>query len=85
MIWIDIVFLILIGLVAGFVKGTSGFASSLVAIPLLFRLGVSASGVVTMMITVNIILNLLLVNEHKESYNLKNIKTILPIIRKNKQ
>ena len=80
MIWIDIVFLILIGLVAGFVKGTSGFASSLVAIPLLFRLGVSASGVVTMMITVNIILNLLLVNEHKESYNLKNIKTILPII-----
>lgn len=80
MIWIDIVFLILIGLLAGFVKGTSSFGSSLVAIPLLFRIGVSAPAVVTMMITVNIALNLMLVNEHKEYYNLKNMKTIYPII-----
>lgn len=80
MIWVDIVFLILIGLVAGFVKGTSSFGSSLVAVPLLFRIGVSAPSVVTIMITVNILLNLMLINEHREYYNLKNIKTILPII-----
>jgi uncharacterized membrane protein YfcA len=80
MIWIDILFLILIGLIAGFVKGTSSFGSSLVAIPLLFRIGISASAVVTIMITVNIVLNLMLINEHKEYYNTKNIKTILPII-----
>lgn len=80
MILVDILLLILIGLIAGFVKGTSSFGSSLVAVPLLFRLGFNAAEVVTMMITVNIVLNLLLVNEHKKYYTFENVKTILPII-----
>ncbi len=80
MIWLDIAFLVLIGLIAGFVKGTSSFGSSLVAVPLLFKLGFTAPEVVTMMITVNIALNLMLVNEHKKYYTLDNVKIIFPII-----
>jgi uncharacterized membrane protein YfcA len=80
MIWIDISLLVLIGLVAGFVKGTSSFGSSLVAVPLLFRLGFTASEVVTIMITCNIALNLMLINEHKKYYTWENTRTILPII-----
>lgn len=77
---IDIVLILLIGFVAGTVKGTSSFGSSLVAIPLLFRIGFTAGEVVTIMITCNIVLNLLLVNEHKEYYSWSNTRKILPIV-----
>jgi uncharacterized membrane protein YfcA len=80
MIWIDILLLVLIGLTAGFVKGTSSFGSSLVAVPLLFRLGFTAFEVVTIMITCNIALNLMLINEHKKYYTWENTRAILPII-----
>jgi uncharacterized membrane protein YfcA len=55
------------GLTAGFVKGLSGFGTSLVAIPLLTRLyGYEDIGeIVIMLITVNIFLNVFLMIENK--------------------
>lgn len=74
------VLLVLVGVVAGFTKGTSGFGSSLVAIPLLSRLGFVPVEYVTMLIICNIVLNLLLVNEHRNYFTVDNVKKISPII-----
>lgn len=76
----EILFLVLIGLAAGFVKGASGFGSSLVAIPLLFLAGYSGAEAVTMMITTNIVLNVLLIYENRDYFHLETVKKIYPII-----
>lgn len=76
----EILYLVLIGLSAGMVKGTSGFGSSLVAIPLLFLAGFSSNEAVTMMITTNIILNVLLIYENKSYFHMDTVKKIFPII-----
>lgn len=73
-----IVYIILIGLAAGIVKGASGFGSSLVAIPLLSLLFVSNEPR-TMMITANVLLNILLIYENRSYFHLTTIKKILPL------
>jgi uncharacterized membrane protein YfcA len=77
---IPYILLFLVGLLAGLVKGTSAFGSSLFAIPLLFQLGFLPGEVVTMMITSNIVLNLMLVSEHKHYFNKETMREIMPII-----
>jgi len=76
----EILYLVLIGLTAGIVKGTSGFGSSLVAVPLLFIAGFTSSEVVTMMITSNIALNVMLIYENKSYFQIETVKKIYPII-----
>jgi uncharacterized membrane protein YfcA len=76
----EILLLVLIGLASGLVKGTSGFGSSLVAIPLLFLVGYTQGEIVTMMITCNIALNILLVYENKSYFHFETVKRIYPII-----
>ena len=76
----EILYLVLIGFTAGIVKGTSGFGSSLVAIPLLLWVGFIPDEAVTMMITSNIILNVLLIRENKDYFHMETIKKIYPII-----
>ena len=74
-----IIYILLIGLAAGIVKGASGFGSSLVAIPLLSLLFI---GTVprTMMITANVVLNTLLIYENRSYFKLSTIKKIFPLI-----
>jgi len=59
-----LVYIALASLLAGLVKGTSGFGSSLVALPLL-TLFYDTQTVVIMMLTFNVLLNFLLHFEHK--------------------
>jgi uncharacterized membrane protein YfcA len=75
-----ITYLILIGLFAGIIKGSTGFGSSLIAVPLLFLVGYTSGEIVTMMITTNIVLNILLIYENKSYFHLGTIKKIYPII-----
>lgn len=70
----ELVFLALIGLFAGLVKGTSGFGSSLVAFPLLV-LFIHEADVVIMMLTFNVILNTLLLFENR-AFEFGNLKKI---------
>lgn len=74
-------YIALIGITAGLVKGLSGFGSSLVALPLLLMvLGTdNYTQIVTMLITFNVILNILLIKENK-GYELSNLKGIYPIV-----
>ncbi|MCF7926368.1 MAG: sulfite exporter TauE/SafE family protein [Candidatus Izimaplasma sp.] len=75
-----IIFLViaLIALLAGVVKGVSGFGSSLVTIPLLV-LFLPIKEIVVMMITFNVVLNLLLLFENKD-FSLSFVKHVIPII-----
>ncbi len=73
-----IIYILLIGLFAGIVKGTTGFGSSLVAIPLLSLLFVSNEPR-TMMITANVVLNILLIYENRSYFRLETIKKIIPL------
>jgi uncharacterized membrane protein YfcA len=75
------VYIALIGIVAGMVKGISGFGSSLVTIPLLTMvLGVERiSEIVVIMISFNVILNLLLVKENN-ALKLSGIKDFYLIV-----
>ena len=73
-----IIYILLIGLASGIVKGASGFGSSLVAIPLLSLLFVSNEPR-TMMITANVVLNILLIYENRSYFHLSTIKKILPL------
>ncbi len=73
-----IIYISLIGLAAGIVKGASGFGSSLVAIPLLSLLYVSTEPR-TMMITANVILNILLIYENKSYFKKSTIIKIIPL------
>jgi len=76
-IWI---YVALIAIAAGIVKGVSGFGSSLVSIPLLsVVLGIDyIKEIVVVMITFNLLLNSLLLVEHKgfKPSNLKNVWVI---------
>lgn len=74
----ELLYLALIGLFVGLVKGTSGFGSSLVAFPLLVLI-YHETDVVIMMISFNVILNLLLLFENKafEFGNLNKIWVLL--------
>lgn len=76
----EIFYLVLIGLSAGMVKGTSGFGSSLVAVPLLFLVGFDKTEIVTMLITTNIAMNIMLMYENKKYFHVNTIKKIYPII-----
>ena len=75
------VYMACIGLAAGLVKGVSGFGSSLVTIPLLTMVfGVDRlEEIVVMMITFNVVLNILLMKENKafKMEHLQNIKLIV--------
>ncbi len=75
------VYIALIGVAAGLVKGLSGFGSSLVTIPLLLMvLGTeSYYEIVTILISFNVILNLLLVKENK-AYKISNLRNFYPIV-----
>lgn len=70
----ELVFIALIGLFAGIVKGTSGFGSSLVAFPLLLHF-YPESNVVVMLITFNVFLNTALLFEHND-IDIKALKHI---------
>jgi uncharacterized membrane protein YfcA len=76
----ELVLIALIGVAAGFVKGVSGFGSSLVTIPLLTMVyGVERiDEIVVMMITFNVFLNALLLVENKgfKVQSLKNVYLI---------
>ena len=74
-------YIALVGISAGLVKGLSGFGSSLMTIPLLLMvLGNDRyNEIVTILITFNVILNLLLVKENN-AFKAKNIKDIYPIV-----
>lgn len=74
-------YIALIGIAAGLVKGLSGFGSSLVTIPLLLMvLGEERyNEIVVILITFNVILNLLLVKENK-AYKIGNLKSFYPIV-----
>ena len=73
----EFVFLAIIGLSAGFVKGMSGFGSSLVAIPLLTILWGPdrIEEIVVIMITLNVVLNAILMLEHK-AFKLESLKGV---------
>lgn len=75
------VYIAIIGLTAGLVKGLSGFGSSLVTIPLLTMvLGPERiEEIVVIMITFNVVLNLVLVKENKalEKQNFKDFYLII--------
>jgi len=75
------VYMALIGLAAGLVKGVSGFGSSLVTIPLLTMVfGVDRlEEIIVIMITFNVVLNILLMKENKafKMEHLQNIKLIV--------
>lgn len=73
-----ILYIILIGLAAGMVKGASGFGSSLVAIPLLSLL-YTGTEPRTMMITANVILNVLLIYENRAYFKKATIIKIIPL------
>lgn len=73
-----IIYILLIGLFAGIVKGASGFGSSLVAIPLLSLLFLNNEPR-TMMITANVVLNILLIYENKDYFKLSTMKKIFPL------
>lgn len=75
------VYMALIGLAAGMVKGISGFGSSLVTIPLLTMVfGIERLGeIIVMMLTFNVILNLLLMKENK-AFKIEHIKNNLFIV-----
>lgn len=73
-----IIYIVLIGLAAGIVKGASGFGSSLVAIPLLSLLYTSTEPR-TMMITANVLLNVLLIYENRTYFKKSTIIKIIPL------
>ena len=75
------IYMAVIGLTAGMVKGISGFGSSLVTIPLLtIVFGVERLGeIVVMMITFNVVLNIILIKETK-AFNLEHIRSNLLIV-----
>lgn len=73
-----IIYIILIGLAAGIVKGASGFGSSLVAIPLLSIL-YTGTEPRTMMITANVILNIMLIYENRAYFKKDTIIKIIPL------
>lgn len=75
------IYMALIGVTAGMVKGISGFGSSLVTIPLLTMVfGIERLGeIVVMMITFNVVLNLLLMKENK-AFKLEHIKNNVFIV-----
>lgn len=75
----EILFLILIGFLSGSIKGASGFGSSLLAIPLLYLAGFTVGDAVLMMITCNVILNILLIYENRSYFHLDTVKKIYPI------
>lgn len=68
------VYIALAALLAGLVKGTSGFGSSLVALPLL-TIFYDTQTVVIMMLTFNVFLNFLLHFEHK-TFSLNHLKGV---------
>lgn len=74
-------YIALVGIAAGLVKGLSGFGSSLVTIPLLLMvLGEQRyDEIVVILITFNVILNLLLVKENN-AYKISNLKNFYPIV-----
>ncbi len=76
----ELILVALIGLTAGMVKGLSGFGSSLVTIPLLSKVyGVDRFVEITvMLITINVVLNILLMFENK-AFSLKSLEEVLPI------
>jgi len=75
------IYMALIGLAAGLVKGISGFGSSLVTIPLLTMVfGIDRlEEIVVMMITFNVVLNLLLMKENK-AFKIEHIQNNLFIV-----
>lgn len=75
------VYIALVGIAAGLVKGLSGFGSSLVTIPLLLMVlgNERYDEIVTILISFNVILNILLVKENK-AYKLSNLKNFYPIV-----
>lgn len=74
----DFLLIALIGLFSGTIKGSSGFGSSLVALPLLVFF-YPVSEVVVMMITINVLVNFIMLFENK-GFSLKYIKEIKFII-----
>ena len=73
----ELIYIALIAILAGLIKGVSGFGSSLVAMPLLTMVyGVDRiPEIVVMMITFNVVLNLLLLFENK-GFSLKSLNNI---------
>lgn len=69
-----LVYIAVAALLAGLVKGTSGFGSSLVALPLLTFV-FDTQTVVIMMLTFNVVLNFLLHFEHR-SFSLTHLKSV---------
>ena len=74
----EYIFIALIGLFAGHVKGITAFGSSLATIPLL-TFFYPIEEVVIMMLTFNVVLNILLLFEHK-GLSKSNIKYVYPIL-----
>jgi len=75
---IDLILIASIAIFAGFIKGSSGFGSSLVALPLL-SLFYPIEDVVIIMITLNVVLNFLMLFEYK-SISFNKDKRIIVII-----
>lgn len=75
---IIILYIILIGFASGVVKGASGFGSSIVAIPLLSLL-YPGTEPRTMMITANVILNIMLIYENRTYFKKSTILKIIPL------
>lgn len=72
-----LLYVALIALVAGFVKGLTGFGSSLVTIPLL-SLIYPITEVVVMMLTFNVLLNILLL-ARQDGFKVNQLNYVLPI------
>lgn len=70
----DLLLIALIGLFSGSVKGSSGFGSSLVALPLLVFF-YPITDIVVIMITVNVLLNFVMLFENK-GFSLTNLKAV---------
>ncbi len=76
----ELVLIALFAILAGLFKGISGFGSSLVTIPLLSWLwgAERIDEIIVMMITFNVVLNLLLLTENK-GFSIKSLKGVYPI------
>ncbi len=74
---VELIAIALIAILAGLVKGVSGFGSSLVTIPLLIFF-IPIEDVVVMMLTFNVVLNTLLLVQHK-GFSTASLSYVWPI------
>ncbi|MFK5883364.1 MAG: sulfite exporter TauE/SafE family protein [Candidatus Izemoplasma sp.] len=74
----EYILIALIGLFSGVIKGSSGFGSSLVALPLLIFF-FDINDVVVIMITINVALNFIMLFEYK-GFSFKNLKEVWVIV-----